>query len=84
MQSRASESRGRVRSSSGNMPPYIDSPPVPLRLVKSVGWSDMPIFDEGILHASSLDHEILDAPVQNAVFVVERHARRRDAFFSST
>ncbi len=42
---------------------YIDSPPVPLRLVKSVGLSDMPIFDDGILHASSLDHEILDTPV---------------------
>ncbi len=50
-----------------------------------VCWmSDVPIFDGEILHASSLDHEILNAPVQNAVFVVERHAGRRDALFSST
>lgn len=35
MHRRASESRGRVRSSSTKVPPYMDSPPVPLNFVKS-------------------------------------------------
>lgn len=66
-----SESRGLARSSSGNGPPYIHSPPMPFRLVKSEKQVNERTVYNQLERTSTLDHKVLNRTVDDTTLVVQ-------------
>ena len=69
-----SESTPRDRSSSSNGAPNIDSPPSPLRFVKS-DRQGMSVHDGScgsVLLTSALNHEVSDRTMYDRVLVIKR------------
>jgi hypothetical protein len=65
----------------------MDSPPDPLRFVKSVyGYAlEMVMCSRNDAHTSALYHKVLDRPVHDAVLVIQWAVRERgQAHFSCT